>query len=1197
VGDNGSVDWAYTGSPTYPANLTTGNLATAVNAYLAGHSGEVDVPLRFILAPFATLNLTSMSATPVGQPDAQIGAGDIAFSATTPVETDPITVTATLHNPGTLASGGLTAVFYGMLSTGQPQGLPLQISAAYVPNIPANGTATASIPWDTTGFTGTVPVRVVIDPFNRVVEINETNNEATASLTILTRPDLQTTQVRPSNPEPVTGEAVTVTLSVHNAGQTAAGTQAVALYDGNPDAGGTLIAAQNLASLAGGTTVNMIFPWTPTTAGLHRLFARLDRDGQVNESDEGNNQSWRDVYVGFAGPLLLDSGGANDPPYSTTLGYGYLDGQVSAACGSQPDQTQRIDPDGQVQYRFDHLLPGHSYHLDITLSVCDGVGRREKVLVDGNLVQEAVDLSDQAVHRLSLLLDPALYADRSIVVAIEEIQGHDATVAQINLYDVYYRYGDAGGANDPAYPSPTGNGWLDGVTQTTWGTLPYQSRRIDVADANPNDDPDNELRYRFDGLDPSWRYQVHLTFYQGAAGAVEQTVFIDAFNTGPQVVLNGVQQRDVTVDVPVGAYAQDGSIVVRIVRTNSTANAFVNEISVEQKTMLTLPVIRDLRISNVSDNSATISWLTDLAVNGMVFFGPSETLGQIVHDDRGAATSSRTHHVTLAGLTPATTYYFYVSSADTMDDNSGDLYQFTTGPTLPPTSPDLIYGQVFLPDGTTPAAAAMVYITLHNADGLGSTGDAAPLSYIILATDDGYWSVDLGNARTTNNQQVFQYSASGDQVRLLATDGSTCMAEQVVDTANDAPAPAMTLTCPTQVSHNLAIGWNLLGLNVISDPMPLAEEALDDIEAQGGNASEINRWLNGGWNAHIHNLPFNNYPLGLGQGYFVKSLAAHAWQRNGRPPSNPLSLSLVPGWNLIGLPRLPGAMNAEQLLDGIEAQSGNCSEIDRWLNGGWNGHVHNLPFNNFTLRTDEGYFVKCTQGSAYVPRLPLAMDADKWGSPESGLQPPVVADPVIFEVLVTNRRDVAFTVTWRTDQPSDGWVEYGPTTNLGHSAYDDRGSGTVATLHHVTLSGLAPETIYYFRVHSGNTVVREGNQPFAVTTLPVTTPGTPITAYGQVQYGNGSPATGAMLIARLLDGSGTPSEPLSVLVDGYGYWVLSLPDVECGSTALHLRATSPDREVIDLTHAACECQPAPTIEFTAPPANRSLYLPLIWREQ
>ena len=53
------------------------------------------------------------------------------------------------------------------------------------------GTETVPLPWNTTGFTGDVPVRVVVDPYNRLAETSETNNEATASLTIKTRPDLQ----------------------------------------------------------------------------------------------------------------------------------------------------------------------------------------------------------------------------------------------------------------------------------------------------------------------------------------------------------------------------------------------------------------------------------------------------------------------------------------------------------------------------------------------------------------------------------------------------------------------------------------------------------------------------------------------------------------------------------------------------------------------------------------------------------------------------------------------------------------------------------------------------------------------------------------------------------------------------------------------------------------------------------------------
>jgi hypothetical protein len=1168
VGDNGSVDWAYTGSPTYPANLTTGNLATAVNAYLAGHSGEVDVPLRFYLAPFATLNLADFSAAPVGQPDAQIGANDITFNAAMPVETDPVTVIATLHNPSGLDSGGLTAVFYGTLPAGQPQGLPLQIGAAYVPNIPANGTATASIPWDTTGFTGTVPVRAVIDPFNRVAETNETNNEATANLTILTRPDLQTTQMALSNPEPVTDELVSITLSVHNAGQTAAGAQTIALYDGNPEGGGALIAAQNLASLAGGTTVNMIFPWTPTTASLHRLFARLDRDGQVNESDEGNNQSWRDVYVGFAGPLLLDSGNASaDPGYDPATGFGVVDeGQpdVMATCGAgaAPEETLRRDPDGRVVYRFDHLLPGHFYHLDTTLYECDGAQRQESIRADGNLIAGPTPLGDGEPHRFSLHLDPALYANRTISVSVEAPGINGAIANQVNLHDVDYRYSDSGAASDLAYSPARGYGWLDGVANVSWGRLPYQSVRVDQTDAT--------VRYQFDHLAAGRRYQVNLTLYQGDTTNVTEEVLLNGLSTGVIVNLSDRQPHYLVLDVPVEHYRNDGSLIVSVRRTNGTTGAFVNEISLEQKTLLTLPAITDVRVSNVSDNSATLTWITDKAASGEVHFGASSGLGRIAHDDRGVSTSSRTHHVTLSSLAPSTTYFFYVTSADTVDDNGGAFYQFATGPTLTPPAPDLIYGQVFLPDGVTPAAGAMLYATLHDGNGQGSPGDAALLSYVIRSDDDGYWNVNLGNARTTDLAQPFQYSPAGDQVRLYATDGSGCEAEQVVDTANDTPALPMTLTCPTQVTHNLAIGWNLLGLNVLADPMPLAEEALDDIEAQGGNASEIDRWLNGGWNSHIHNLPFNNYQLDLGAGYFVKSAAVYAWQRSGRPPSNPLPVVLTPGWNLIGLPRLPGLLTAEQLLDGIEAQGGNCSEIDRWLNGGWNGHIHNLPFNNFTLRTDEGYFVKCSQASTYIPPLLEQVDADAWPAPVAMAALKPVDNPSIGDVLVTNRRDVALTVTWRTDQPSDGWVEYGTTPGMGRVAYDDRGEKVVAAGHHVTLARLQPEATIFFRVHAGDTVLDQEGKPFATTTLVTTAPDEPVTVYGQVVQEYDALAPGAMVIARLMDSTGNQSEILSTLVDGWGYWVLSVPEVACEQAKLHLQIVEPTGKTIELNRPACQ---------------------------
>jgi hypothetical protein len=606
VGDDGTVDWTYTGSASYPAFFTTDNLAPLFNAYLFGHSGEVDVPIRFYLAPFLPLDLDDFSATPSDQPDVTLSAGGIGFSVnelptnkrmtdtrpnysfirssfvdSQPTEGDIITVTVTLTNTGTADSGPLTAAFFATPPDGFGE---TYIGAAFVPNVPANGgTADASIEWNILGFTGNVPVRVKADPYNRVAETNEENNEAMASLTILTRPDLHVTAIELSDPEPVTGQPVTVTLTISNAGQTDAGTSALALYDGNPESGGTLM-CERTAAVPGEDKTALECAWTPAVAGSHRLFTVSDRDDAINEFDEGNNQSWQDIYVGFAGPILLDSGTVSDVDYTAERGYGYVDEDeddmmVTCGDGIKPEETLRRDPGGQVVYRFDHLLPGHFYHLDVTLYECDGAGRQETVYVDGNPVSDTQDLGDGEVHRLSIRLDPALYADHAIEVTVEAPGIDGAVVGEVNLHDVDYRYADAGGANDPAYPGDQGYGWLDGVANTAWGTLPYQSVRVEQSD--------NELRYQFDGLDSAKSFNVHLTFWQGSGATRIQKVQVDGVDTGTTVnVETGADRQDITVAVPQTAYQDGGSIVVGIVRTDgATTGAMVSEIALEEETL------------------------------------------------------------------------------------------------------------------------------------------------------------------------------------------------------------------------------------------------------------------------------------------------------------------------------------------------------------------------------------------------------------------------------------------------------------------------------------------------------------------------------------------------------------------------------------------------------------------------------------
>ncbi len=168
-----------------------------------------------------------------------------------------------------------------------------------------------------------------------------------------------------------------------------------------------------------------------------------------------------------------------------------------------------------------------------------------------------------------------------------------------------------------------------------------------------------------------------------------------------------------------------------------------------------------VRVTNVSDFAFTVSWLTDLPASGQVHYGPTPALGHSQNDDAGAG--PYTHHVTLSGLIPATTYYFDVVADGQVDDNGGAHHQLTLPPTggIQPEA-DYFWGYVYEADGVTPAAGAIVYVTLEDGDGAGSPGSSAPLS--ALADAGGVWYVNLAWARSADYSAFFAYTANGSDL-------------------------------------------------------------------------------------------------------------------------------------------------------------------------------------------------------------------------------------------------------------------------------------------------------------------------------------------------------------------------------------------------------------------------------------------------
>ena len=237
--------------------------------------------------------------------------------------------------------------------------------------------------------------------------------------------------------------------------------------------------------------------------------------------------------------------------------------------------------------------------------------------------------------------------------------------------------------------------------------------------------------------------------------------------------------------------------------------------------------IRDLRISNLRDTSVTLSWTTEEATTGYVYFASGSSANnrgeeRVAYDSRGADTSSTTHVVVLTNIKPETTYHFEIISGQEVVERGS----FSSAPSLEsvPQS-DTVYGRVYQADGETPAAGALVYLTLRDTDGEGSTGEAA----LLLATVDafGYWQANLGNARTSDLRDSFNYSASGEALLIEVQGEGT--ASQTVDTANDSQAPDMILSeasDPTSITvgsfdhsssaRSASLSFSLFGLLLVS---------------------------------------------------------------------------------------------------------------------------------------------------------------------------------------------------------------------------------------------------------------------------------------------------------------------------------------------------------------------------------------------
>lgn len=193
---------------------------------------------------------------------------------------------------------------------------------------------------------------------------------------------------------------------------------------------------------------------------------------------------------------------------------------------------------------------------------------------------------------------------------------------------------------------------------------------------------------------------------------------------------------------------------------------------------------QNIRITNVTDSSFTVTYQTDASVIGTVSLGKDNP--QTVLDERdqeaGVPKQYFLHSITAHDLKPSTEYSFTILSGPTTFLNNGNQFAVTTGPKIdtPPSTQIPLAGRLAGADGQKPDEA-IIYVTATNGQTLST-----------LLKSSGLYILPLNAMRSKDLQTAYPIT-SETVLQLLAIDKSSISHVTTLAGASN-PVPVITLS-------------------------------------------------------------------------------------------------------------------------------------------------------------------------------------------------------------------------------------------------------------------------------------------------------------------------------------------------------------------------------------------------------------------
>ncbi|MBU2662754.1 discoidin domain-containing protein [Actinoplanes bogorensis] len=291
----GSATYAFTpgsgNTVTIPVSATTADVRLSFTANTGAPSGQVaELQVNGTAAPNPDLTITGTSSSPAA-----------------PVETDAVTLSATVRNAGGLASPASNVNFY--LGT-------TKVGTATVAALAAGASATVSANIGARDA-GTYAVTAKVDEANTVIESNEANNSFTGSLTVtpVSSSDLVASAVTWSPGTPAAGNTVTFSVTLKNQGSAASagGAHGITLTVLNGSTVVRTLTGSYTGALAAGASSPAINlgTWTAVN-GRYTVRTVVANDANELPVKQANNTSEKSFFVGRGANMPYDMYEAED---------------------------------------------------------------------------------------------------------------------------------------------------------------------------------------------------------------------------------------------------------------------------------------------------------------------------------------------------------------------------------------------------------------------------------------------------------------------------------------------------------------------------------------------------------------------------------------------------------------------------------------------------------------------------------------------------------------------------------------------------------------------------------------------------------------------------------------------------------------------------------------------------------------------